>query len=68
MPMTKGRPLTKKEQASFGAAIQEACINDYVNGLRRNPAMLAVAKELATRDPDMAEAVRRYEGEGEGNG
>jgi len=53
--------MNKTEIDEIGASIQETQIEQYLNGLKRMPMMVSRARELATRDPDMAEALRRFD-------
>jgi len=46
-----------------GEALRETMILQLLEGLRSAPMMLLRARDLAKRDPNMAEALRRYDQE-----
>jgi hypothetical protein len=51
-------------EQNLGEAIHEAMVTQLIEGLKsKGSHMVALARELAKRDPNMAEALRRYDAE-----
>lgn len=48
---------------AFGEAMQERMIEQLLEGLKSTPMMVSRARGMASRDPNMAEALRRFDEE-----